>query len=483
MKDDYKGWMVLIVDKKSMRSLSSAISMYDIMERKITLVEDIELKRAAFKDMGAIYFLSPTEDSIDRLIADFTDPLYGNSVYLYFLGRVPEKLIEKIKACRPLVKRIRAFCEANIDFLAKEMRAFHFDMRRAFNDVYVRKGRSKVEYGLAEKLISICSTLNEYPHIRYAKESPTAQALAKTLDVKLNQFLKNEDFWFHGDSNHTGRERATLIILDRKDDCLTPLMHDFTYQSIVHDLLEVKNDIITLDQENPDLEDEYYDEDYESDDDNNQSGRKDAESSFSTKGKNAKDILLNENDNIWVELRGKHIAEAINILSDRCREMVNSDTSGFTNKDKGQAMSLTQMANALKALPEYREVMAKLSEHMQIAHKCMDKFNSTGLLELSELEQTLATGQTESGTKPKLDEIMVQVINQLKTMKDARARFRLLLITLVSQRGVKPEFKQDIWSAAQVSSDQERLLGVIHEALDIPIVNMDNDNKFKSIFG
>ena len=146
-------------------------------------------------------------------------------------------------------------------------------------------------------------------------------------------------------------------------------------------------------------------------------------------------------------------------------------------------MSLTQMANALKALPEYREVMAKLSEHMQIAHKCMDKFNSTGLMELSELEQTLATGQTESGTKPKLDEIMAQVINQLKTMKDARARFRLLLITLVSQRGVKPEFKQDLWSAAQVSSDQGKLLDVIHETLDIPLVNTDNDNKFKSLFG
>ena len=319
-----------------MRSLSSAIGMYDIMERKITLVEDIELKRASFKEMGAIYFLSPTEDSIDRLIADYKDPLYGNAVFLYFLGRVPEKLLEKIKSCRPLVKRIRALCEANMDFLAKEMRAFHLDMRRAFNDVYVRKGRSKIEFRLAEKLISICSILNEYPHIRYANDSPTAQALAKTLDVKLNQFLKNEDFWFHGDSNHTGRERATLIILDRKDDCLTPLLHDFTYQSIVHDLLEVKNDIITLDQENPDIEDDYYEDDYDSEDDSRRSERKDIEASSSKKSKNAKDILLNENDKIWVELRGKHIAEAINILSDRCREMVNSDTSGLRIKTKAK---------------------------------------------------------------------------------------------------------------------------------------------------
>lgn len=478
--DKFDGWMVLVVDKKSMRALSSAVGMYDIMERKVTLVEDIELKRAPFKDMGVIYLLAPTEDSVDRLVADFESPLYGDAVFVFFLGRLPEKLLEKIKQCRPLLKRLKALSEANVDFLAKELRAFHFDMHRAFNDVYVRRGRSKIEFRMAEKLISICSTLNEYPHIRYANESPTAQALAKTLDVKLNQFLKNDEFWFHGDTNHPGRERATLIILDRKDDCLTPLMHDFTYQSMVHDLLDVKDDIITLDQDNPQAEDDYYDDDYDSDG-ADESDRRGPEPS--KKSKNAKDILLNENDDVWVELRGKHIAEAINILSDRCREMVNSDTSGFANKNKGQTMSLTQMANALKALPEYREVMAKLSEHMQIAHKCMDKFNNAGLMAVSELEQTLATGQTEEGAKPKLEDVMSQVVKQLKALKDARSRFRLLLITIVSQRGIKPEFKKDLWAAAQVSADQERLLEAIQESLDIPLVNSGSEGKLRALFG
>jgi syntaxin-binding protein 1 len=482
--DNFDGWMVLVVDKKSMRAISAAIGMYDIMERKVTLVEDIEKKRAPFKDMGAIYLLAPTEDSVNRLIADFEKPLYGNTCFVFFLGRIPEKQIEKIKQCRPLVKRLKALSEANVDFLAKELRAFHFDMRRAFNDVYVRRGRSKIEYRMAEKLISICSTLNEYPHIRYANESPTAQALAKTLDVKLNQFLKNDDFWFHGDANHSGRERATLLILDRKDDCLTPLMHDFTYQSMVMDLLDVRDDKITLDQENPQAEDDYMDEDYDSDeDDDDEDERKEPEPS-PQRSKNAKDILLNENDAVWVELRGKHIAQVINTLSDRCREMVNSDTSGFSNKEKGETMSLTQMANALKALPEYREVMEKLSEHMQIAHKCMDRLNTSGLLELSELEQTLATGQTEEGAKPKLEDIMGQVTKQLKTLKDARSRFRLLMLTIVSQGGIKAEFKSALWSAAQVSKDQEKLLEVIQDSLDIPIANMGGDGgKFKTLFG
>eukprot|EP00545_Synedropsis_sp_CCMP1620_P006859 CAMPEP_0119013322 /NCGR_PEP_ID=MMETSP1176-20130426/8390_1 /TAXON_ID=265551 /ORGANISM="Synedropsis recta cf, Strain CCMP1620" /LENGTH=699 /DNA_ID=CAMNT_0006966409 /DNA_START=51 /DNA_END=2150 /DNA_ORIENTATION=+ len=478
--DNFDGWMVLIVDKKSMRAISSAVGMYDIMERNVTIVEDIEKVRAPFRDMGAIYVLAPTEESVNRLIADFEKPLYGNSVFLFFLGRIPEKQLEKIKACRPLLKRLKALNEANVDFLAKELRAYHFDMRRAFKDVYVRSGRSKIEYRMAEKLISICSTLNEYPHIRYAKDSPTAQALAKTLDVKLNQFLNNPDFWFHGDAGHTDRERATLLILDRKDDCLTPLMHDFTYQSMVNDLLPIKDDKITLTQESVEMDDDY-DEDYDSDEDDSERKEPDKPAVVD---KNAKDILLNENDNVWVELRGKHIAEVISTLSDRCREMVNSDTSGFSNKDKGKTMSLSQVASALKALPEYREVMDKLSQHMQLAHECMGEFNKRGLIELSELEQTLATGQTEDGAKPKLEDMMEQVKVQLKSMKDPKARFRLLLITIISQGGIKEEYKTSLWSAAQVNRDQEKLFNVLSETMDIPIINTGSGgSRFSNIMG
>jgi syntaxin-binding protein 1 len=474
--------MVLVVDKKAMRAISSAVGMYDIMERKVTLVEDIEKKRAPFKDMGAIYLLAPTEESVNRLIADFEKPLYGDSVFLFFLGRIPEKQLEKIKQCRPLLKRLKALNEANVDFLAKELRAYHFDMRRAFKDVYVRSGRSKIESRMAEKLISICSTLNEYPHIRYAKESPAAQALAKTLDVKLNTFLKNPDFWFHGDSGHQDRERATLLILDRKDDCLTPLMHDFTYQAMVNDLLPIRDDLITLTQDAVEEEDDYDEEDsYDSEED--QSGRKDTKKSTPIDSKNAKDILLNENDSIWVELRGKHIAEVIGTLSDRCREMVNSDTSGFSNKDKGKTMSLSQMGNALKNLPQYREVMEKLSQHMQLAHECMGEFNKGDLIALSELEQTLATGQTEDGAKPKLEDLMAQVKSQLKKMKDPKARFRLLLITIISQGGIKNEYKSGLWAAAQVNRDQDKLFEVLRDTMDIVIDNNQGDTAIGSLLG
>ena len=58
------GWKIMIVDDESMRVISAAVGMYDIMERKVTLVESIDKKRAPFKDMSAIYVLAPTGESI-----------------------------------------------------------------------------------------------------------------------------------------------------------------------------------------------------------------------------------------------------------------------------------------------------------------------------------------------------------------------------------------------------------------------------------
>lgn len=485
--------MVLIVDKKATKALSSAVGMYDIMERRVTLVEDIERKRAPFTDQGAIYLLAPTEDSVNRLIADWEEKIpYGNSVFIFFLGRLSEKYVEKIKACRPLVKRVKCLMEANVDFLAKELRAFHFDMRKAFQDVYLRKSRAKAELRMADKLISVCSTLNEYPHIRYAQESPSATTLARQLDVKLNQFLKNPEFWFHGDSNNPDRERATLLILDRKDDCLTPLMHDFYYQAMVNDILSVRDDKITIAKNSVENLDDYEDDDsdYEDHDDDEDETREYVKQTKSPKKANEKsgdavDILLNEDDAVWVELRGKHIAEVINTLSERCQEMVNSDTSGLATKSKGKSMTLSQMAGALKALPEYQEVMRKLSQHMQIAHQCMEKLNNGALMDLSEVEQTLATGEKENGSTPSTADLMEMVINQLKSISDPKARFRLFLLTIMSQNGVKEEYQAPLWTAAQITNDQEKVLEMLTQAMDIPMIDKGNEEKsrFQKLFG
>eukprot|EP00980_Cylindrotheca_fusiformis_P017848 scaffold5653_cov147-Cylindrotheca_fusiformis.AAC.10 len=424
-KAAHSGWKVLIVDDPSMKVISSAVGMYDIMERQISLVESLDKKRAPFKDMAAIYILSPKSDSVQKLVADYSDKtklLYGDAVFVYFLGPVPRKLLETITQCKPLIKRLKALSEINVDFLVKEDRAYKLDVSKDFSSYYLKPAGSAGEKAIASKLVTLCASLNEYPYIRYNRSSGICSSLASIFKSRMDKFVAaNPDWWYHGSGNSgkqsTELERSTILLLDRASDCLTPLMHDFTYQAMVQDLLTLDGDKITVEVESADNPDKY---------DN-------------------KDVLLNDKDKLWVELRGKHIAEVIEILSTRISETVNSG-SGNALGGTGKDVSLSELASALKALPEYREVMAKLSQHMHISRACMDKFTAEGLMDLSELEQTLATGVDEDGVKVKPDDLVAMTERSLLRMRDSKERLRLVLIATISQ------------SDGFTSSDRDRLL-------------------------
>lgn len=464
MTAKYTGWKVLVVDDLAMRILSAAVGMYDIMERKVTLVESLNKKRAPFPDMGAIYLLDPNPDSVQKLINDFMNkdrPLYGKAVFLFFLRRLPDNLLDQIKACRPLLKRLKALAEINIDVLATEERAFTLDMRNSFGSFYLRTGSSPVELKMAEQLVTACATLNEYPHIRFKQSSAVCTSLASVFHLKMDEFVaQNPSWWYHGGPKNSSkggqtaqRERGTLLLLDRADDCLTPLMHDFNYQSMVYDLLPVDGNRLTIQSETAD---------------------------DPTKTE-AKDILLDEKDTLWVELRGKHIAAVIETLSARIREIMSSSTgSTFGGSKKSGQMSLSQMASALKALPEYKEVMSKLSQHMHISHNCMDVFKKQHLMELSELEQTLATGQDEDGRTPKLADMIDKAEDLIMNMRDPADRLRLILIATIAQGGLRQQDRRRLMNAAELSRKDIRTLNSL-EILGLSIFTSGEKSKLVSL--
>lgn len=416
-----------------MKIISSVVGMYDIMERKVTLVESLEKKRAPFRDQGAIYLLSPTEESVDLLIQDFSSssPLYGGAVFLFFVSGLSNLLLDKIKGCRPLLKRVKCLQEVNIDFLANEQRAFSLDMRNTFQYFYLRRGASPLEIKLAEKLVTVCATLNEYPHIRYKQSSAICTSLSNIFHLKMDEFVsQNPSWWYHGGpmkNQAANRDRGVLLLLDRADDALTPLLHDFNYQPMVHDLLTMEGDRIT----------------YQADADD---------------GPKAKDVLLDEKDSVWVELRGKHIAAVIETLSDRIRDIMNSATGSTLGKKNQGNMSLSQMAAAMKALPEYQEVMSKLSQHMHLAHECMSVFRNQNLMNVSELEQNAATGKDDDGRTPKMADIVDSAERLMMSLRNVKDRLRLILVLTIALGGLRPQDRRRLMNVAELSRQDIKTL-------------------------
>ena len=55
----------------------------------------------------------------------------------------------------------------------------------------------------------------------------------------MEQYIAGAGWWFHGQTGKKSSSRATLLLLDRVDDPLTPLMHEYTCQAMVNDHLTV----------------------------------------------------------------------------------------------------------------------------------------------------------------------------------------------------------------------------------------------------
>merc|ERR1719178_140554 len=106
------------------------------------------------------------------------------------------------------------------------------------------------------------------------------------------------------------------------------------------------------------------------------------------------------------------------------------------------------MAAALKHLPEYKETMAKLSQHMHISHMCMDQFNKTSMMEVAELEQTMATGTDSDGKALKTSALVDELIDALAMISGSEMKLRLIMIYIISQQGIKEEDRKRLFDAA-----------------------------------
>jgi vacuolar protein sorting-associated protein 45 len=156
-----------------------------------------------------------------------------------------------------VLSRIRQVHEYYADYFAVSPSLFHADADleragRAF-------GRKSSSYASREAFVyerdfatclSAMLALKKRPEVRYALGSEQAKRLAHDLVATMRD--EQDLFTF---ALPAGEAPPLLLILDRRDDVITPLLTQWTYQSMVHELLGIRHNRIVLKGDDPNAQD------------------------------------------------------------------------------------------------------------------------------------------------------------------------------------------------------------------------------------
>jgi vacuolar protein sorting-associated protein 45 len=145
--------------------------------------------------------------------------------------------------------QIKSIQEVYLDYYATNSNLFHLGIESCLGiSILDEKLWQRYEYftfdRIVEGIISVCLSNRIFPVIKCIRNSPIIKRIAKALSEYLQQnieFIRRE----------CGREQNGLLFLfDRKEDPVTPLLNQWSYQAMLHELIGIKNNICEVKHQN-----------------------------------------------------------------------------------------------------------------------------------------------------------------------------------------------------------------------------------------
>lgn len=427
-------WKALIVDRAALRILAATLHLNELVNEGVSIIELLDIRREPLPSIPAIYFLTPTPESIEYLANE--SPTQYKSFRIFFTTHLPDFLLSIIKKRTKFIRRVKSFVELNIRFIALESRLFSLNRPAASlaqlhgEDLSKDKVRDEIAT-VSGHLAEVCQLLA--PSVAWHVRSDATSFTTRTLASLVNEDLHHT----HNTAHHTTHEststtsasdphpvssepasphacvpkKATLLIIDRASDLVTPLLHEYSYQAMAHDLLP-------LNYRKPGgAHIEVHDE--------------------KTDAKKFEQLDDEDKDPVWSSVRCMFIQEALQKAQDAFRQFVENDAAFKIRGKATHDLDIKEMSAAVRALPQSQMKADKHAMHIQAVRDCLDQASALNLTNLSLVEQDLVVGRASDGTRIKSD-IMVDDVVQALQDDDVPVshRARLLLLAQIISQGL-----------------------------------------------
>jgi len=383
-----RGMKVLLLDNVTTHIVSCVYSQTEILEKQVYLVsrlEDVEKaqhgshpQQQPTSHLKAVCFLRPTDVNMGLLMRELTKPRFAE-YHLFFSAIVTsgqmhmlaeQDVFEKVKRVQELYGDFIPINEDLWSLQAYDTLAMTVSAGTSWAPKYAHLYDRNMQ-GLQSMLLAV---KRQPSAIRYARSSPCAEEMAKDLYDKI---LEDEIFHFRprnrqrkvssiaasgGGGGGGGGGGLHVIVLDRRDDPVTPLLSQWTYQAMVHELLGLNNHRVVLKGAPnipPDLEEV---------------------------------VLSATQDSFFKDNRHKNFGE----LGEEIQRLLQDYQKSTAQHNASNLSSIEDMQAFMEKFPELRSRSHNVSKHVAIMGELARLVEVCNLMDVSQFEQELACADDQN---------------------------------------------------------------------------------------
>lgn len=399
--------LLLVLDSTTIKVISSFLNMSEILSLGLVSIEKLENKRVKYPNYHAIYYVSPSIESINLIVKDFESELnfQYSSAHIYFSSSCEKQRLESLVNSNTL-RKIKTCKEFNLEYLIKDNNVFDLNI---INSMYLysmlpslnKLTNETKDYinNISSKLFTVCASFKEYPYIQYQKNSSLSKFLAENCSSKLKDFYNIKAY---------NDNRGILLIVDRTIDLSSPLMYDYSYLSVLNDVMNINtNESFDLNDININkLKDNNEYKTINEEKSNNKYNSLMSDRTDYSNNKIPTTILLNNSDDIFNRYKYEHIVLTITNIKLELSEYSKSDEAKLMQSNME---SLTKMTTAVKGIKSYKKKTTEFSTHIKLASKFEEFCEILKTTEVIDLQQEIITGLNESLNKTKLRETLTKI--------------------------------------------------------------------------
>lgn len=413
MLQDISGMKVIVLDSHTVSIVSVVYSQSELLQKEVFLVElvdSISMSKEPMSHLKAVYFLRPTSENIQHIRRQLTTPRFGE-YHLFFSNMLKDTQLHNLADSdeNEVVQQVQEFYA---DFVAVD--AYHFTFNMISNQMYMLPAvvdPSSLQHfcdRAVDGIAAIFLALKRRPIIRYSRTSDVSKRIAQEA---LKLMYQQESGLF--DFRRT-EVSPLLLIVDRRDDPVTPLLNQWTYQAMVHELVGIQDNKVDL-------------------------------RNIGKFPKDQQEVVLSSEQDAFFKA---NMYENFGDIGINIKKMV--DDFQQVSKSNQSIQTIEDMAKFVDNYPEYRKMHGNVSKHVTLVTEMSRIVEERKLMLVSQTEQELAcnggqgaafeavTNLLNNESVSDIDRLRLVMLYALRYEKDSPVQLMQLFNKLASR---SPKYK------------------------------------------